>query len=87
MGYFILPDYHGFGYTTEAVARIIAFAFECDSCFCIKTGALKDNIGSWRVMEKLGFEKERELIGVIPHDGQMKDRVEYSLTKEGFTAS
>ena len=41
MGFFILPEYHGKGYTPEAAKAALAFAFEEDGCIRITTGCSK----------------------------------------------
>ena len=81
-GYFILPEYHGQGYMTEALQEVIRFAFENDSVFRISTGCLSENHASERVMQKCGFIKEAEYKNYKLHDGRMKDRVEYRLLKD-----
>jgi ribosomal-protein-alanine N-acetyltransferase len=81
-GYFILPEYHGQGFMTEALKEVIRFAFAADDVFRISTGCLKENRASERVMQKCGMIKEAELKSFTWHDGQMKDRVEYRLLKE-----
>ncbi|MCL2703400.1 MAG: GNAT family N-acetyltransferase [Defluviitaleaceae bacterium] len=87
MGYFILPEFHGRGFTTEAVKRVLEFAFDKDDCIWIITGCYKDNEASRRVMEKAGFIKVRGLVKAQLHDGVMKDRLKYEMTKEDFYGS
>lgn len=84
MGYFILPEYHGRGYTAEAVKKVIAFAFTRDNCIRITTGCYKDNIPSMKVMEKSGFRREGERIKAAWHDGRMKDRFEYAINSDDY---
>lgn len=86
MGYFILPEYKGFGYTTEAALRIIEFAFKNDGCVRITTGCYSENISSRRVMEKSGFRKEGEHIKAAWHDGRMKDRLDYAINRDEYLA-
>ena len=81
-GYFILPEYHGQGYMTEAFQELIRFAFEDDGVYRVSTGCLSDNRASERVMQKCGLIKEAEYKHFIWHDGRMKDRVEYRLLRE-----
>ena len=81
LGYFILPEYHGLGFTTEAVKEVIRFAFEDDGVYRICTGCLSENRASERVMKKCGFIKEAEYKSFAWHDNCMKDRVEYRLLK------
>ena len=79
LGYFILSEYHGQGYMTEAVKEVIRFAFEDDGVYRISTGCLTENYASEGVMQKCGFIKEAELKSFTWHDGAIKDRVEYRL--------
>jgi len=85
-GYFILPEHHGKGYLTEALRKLICFAFETDNVFRISTGCLAENLASERVMQKCGLIKEAERKSYTWHDGQMKDRVEYRLLKDEWVA-
>jgi len=82
VGYFILPEHHSLGYTTEALREVIRFAFEEDGVFRIETGCLTENKASERVMQKSGFIKEAERKQAKWHDGKMKDRVSYRLLKD-----
>jgi len=79
LGYFILPKFHGKGIVTEAVKKVLEFAFEIDNCVQITTGCYKEHIASERVMIKSGFRKRSERIGVVQRDGTVKDRVEYAI--------
>jgi ribosomal-protein-alanine N-acetyltransferase len=81
-GYFILPEYHGQGFMTEALGEVIRFAFTEDGVFRISTGCLIENRASERVMQKCGFIKEAVYKSYTWHDGRIKDRVEYRLLKE-----
>ncbi len=86
LGFFILPRYHGKGYTAEAAKKVLGYAFTQDGCIRVTTGCYKDNIPSRRVMEKVGFRKEAERIAAQFHDGVMKDRLEYALNKNDWEA-
>ena len=82
LGYFIKQNYWNKGYTTEAVKRVIEFAFLENNVYRIHTGCLKHNIYSERIMQKCGFIKEAEFKEYVYHDGMLKDRVEYRLLKK-----
>ena len=60
LGYFILAKYWNNGFTTEALKRVVEFAFEENNVYRISTGCVKENIGSEKVMLKNGFIKEAE---------------------------
>ena len=86
MGWFLMPEYHSRGYVTEAVRRVLEFAFIKDNCIRVTTGCFRDNKPSRKVMEKAGFRKEAERIKAIWHDGQMKDRLEFAMNKDEYLA-
>jgi ribosomal-protein-alanine N-acetyltransferase len=81
VGYFIKEKYWGKGYTTEALKKIIEYAFEKDKVYRIATGCLKENSGSEKVMKKCGMIKEAEFKEYQLHENKLKDRVEYRLLK------
>jgi ribosomal-protein-alanine N-acetyltransferase len=81
MGYFIMEKYWNKGYTTEAVKKMIEFAFDENNVYRIHTGCFKENKFSEKIMQKCGFIKEAEFKEYMSHDGQIKDRVEYRLLK------
>ena len=81
MGYFIKEKHWKKGYTTEALKKVIEYAFENDNVYRISTGCLKENIGSEKVMKKCGMIKEAEFKEYQLHENKLKDRVEYRLLK------
>ena len=81
LGYFIKQDYWNNGYTTEALKRVMEFAFEENNVYRVHTGCFKENIYSERIMKKCGFTKEAEFKEYTFHDGKIKDRVEYRMLK------
>jgi [ribosomal protein S5]-alanine N-acetyltransferase len=82
LGYFILPMYWGKGFVTEAAKAVIANAFNRGNVIKIETGCVKENIGSERVMKKVGMIKEAELVKHALLHSKLHDRVEYRLLKE-----
>lgn len=57
IGWFISPMYQGQGYGTEAATVVLEFMFNEVEIEQIITSAASVNPGSWRLMEKLGFER------------------------------
>lgn len=86
VGYFTYPRFWGRGYTTEALRRVLEFAFMEDQVYRVTTGCLAENKGSERVMQKNGLIKEAEHIDYEWHDGKMKTRLEYRLLKREWQA-
>ncbi|MFC3477718.1 GNAT family N-acetyltransferase [Halobacterium litoreum] len=56
--YWVLPEYQGNGYVTEATELILDFAFEERRLAKVYAVVLESNVGSQRVLERLGFERE-----------------------------
>lgn len=81
MGYFILPEFWGKGIVTEAVGRVMAFAFEENGVWKIELGCNKGNEGSERVMIKSGMTKEGELADHTWLDQRLWNRVLYRMLK------
>ena len=77
MGYFTYPRFWGNGYTTEALKKVLEYAFTSDNVYRVTAGCLAENIGSERVMQKSGMIKEAECPDYEWHDGKMKTRLEY----------
>ena len=55
VGYTIAPAFQGHGYATEAVAVLVAYAFERLGADVVRAYASADNIPSIRVAEKVGM--------------------------------
>jgi RimJ/RimL family protein N-acetyltransferase len=61
IGYELAPQHWGRGYATEAARAIIAFGFEELRVHRIWSWCIADNVGSARVLEKLGMQLEGRL--------------------------
>ena len=61
IGYLVLPNFSGKGFITEACQVVNNFIFEQIKVRKIVAHCSTENIGSWRVMEKLGLLREGEL--------------------------
>ncbi len=81
-GYFTYPKFWGNGYATEALKKVLEFAFTEHDVYRVTTGCLTENVGSERVMQKCGLIKEAEHVDYEWHDGKMKTRLEYRLLKQ-----
>ena len=81
-GYFTYPKFWGNGYTTEALKKVLEFAFTEHDVYRVTTGCLAENVGSERVMQKCGLIKEAEHVDYEWHDGKMKPRLAYRLLKQ-----
>ncbi|MBL4932019.1 GNAT family N-acetyltransferase [Clostridium paridis] len=82
LGYFILPKFWGKGFVTEAAREVISYAFSQEDIIKIETGCIAENVGSEKVMKKLGMIKEGEFKQHILLNSKLLDRVEYRLLKK-----
>ncbi len=55
LGYGIAEEYRGFGYATEAVETLVAWAMEQPGVSRVEAETADDNAASRRVLEKCGF--------------------------------
>ena len=58
LGYIFNPNYHGFGYCTEASKAVIDYGFNTLKANRVRAACNPENIPSLRVMEKVGLKKE-----------------------------
>lgn len=60
IGYGILPEYEGKGYTTEAVQAMTQWAFGNSEVVFVEAETAPDNKASLRILEKCGFTPDGE---------------------------
>lgn len=61
IGYELSPDYWGQGYATEAAQAMVKWGFSTFKLHRISAHCLADNVGSARVLEKVGMTLEGRL--------------------------
>lgn len=86
VGWYINPVYQGKGYATEAAKAMIDFMFKEVEINKIVSSAVKDNIASCRIFEKLGFDNTGEVIEDSPYtfyDGLLTFS-KYELTRMDY---
>jgi len=69
LGYAVVPEQHGRGFATEAAASVVQFAFENVHLHRLRATALRDNIASRRVLERLGFRIRYADVREVPRYG------------------
>lgn len=85
ISYVLSVSYWGRGYMTEAVKRMIKYAFENMNIDLLTAIHYPHNLRSKRVIEKCGFQYEVTIPqGQTLYDGQVFDTVCYSLSKEDY---
>lgn len=74
VGWYIDPAYHRHGYATEAASAMLDYMFREVEIEGISSGAVKDNIASCGIFERLGFTKVGEVEEDSPYtfyDGKL----------------
>ena len=79
IGYLVLQEFNGQGYITEAGKAITSFLLEQVKVRKIVAYCEPTNIGSWKVMEKLNFQREALLKSDNYFNGKWRDSYSYGL--------
>lgn len=77
--YKIHPTHWKNGYATEALNCVLDFGFEKCNLHRIQAGCAVDNIGSIRVLEKVGMIKEGRGRKLLPLKSGWSDNFEFSI--------
>lgn len=86
IGYCYNQEYWGSGYATESAKAIIKFGFERLNLHRIFATCDPDNIGSVRVLGKIGMIKEGCLRENKYQKGQWRDSFVYSILEQEYRA-
>jgi [ribosomal protein S5]-alanine N-acetyltransferase len=84
LAYWVGKPYWGKGYGTEAAKVLTAYCFHELELNKVFACAFTDNPGSFRIMEKIGFEYEGTLKQHVARDGEYKDLCYYGIVREQF---
>ncbi|MFD2444794.1 GNAT family N-acetyltransferase [Bacillus sp. CGMCC 1.16607] len=85
-GYVLSQDYWSKGIITEAAKELIKFGFENMDLARIQARCFIENIGSWKVMEKIGMTFEGIIRNGMYIKGKQHDLKMYSIIKEEYFA-
>ncbi len=77
--YKLHSDYWGKGFGTEALHSILDFGFEKIKLHRIEAGCAIDNIGSMKILEKVGMTREGRKRQVLPLKSGWSDNFEYAI--------
>jgi len=77
--YKLHSDYWRKGYGTESLHEILNFGFEKLQLHRIEAGCAVDNIGSIKVLEKVGMTREGRKRQVLPLKSGWSDNYEYAI--------
>lgn len=79
IGYALLPEFWGKGIMTEAAREVLSFGFSTLQLHSVEANVNQKNLGSIRLLEKLGFKKEAHFRENYLFDGRFYDSIIYSL--------
>jgi len=82
IGYTISRAYWCNGYATEAAEALLRFAFEDLSLHRVTADCDSTNVGSWRVMEKIGMLLVSTDLNAKFFKGYWRDWLEYAITEQ-----
>ena len=82
LGYILNRKYWNQGYTTEAAGKVIGFGFEQLGLHRIIASCDPENTGSYRVMEKIGMQREGYLREERMFKGVWRDFLLYSILEK-----
>lgn len=80
MGYELDPKFWGNGYATEAARTVMHFGFSHLDLQRISAWCVADNVGSARVLEKLGMRLERRMRAHQYFKGRWWDTLSYAIS-------
>ena len=88
LGWCLAPDAWGQGYATEVAAELLVIAFDGLGVRRIHADCFADNVGSRRVMEKLGLRREAHLVAESLHrELGWLDSLSYALLADEWRAA
>ncbi|MCI8388404.1 MAG: GNAT family N-acetyltransferase [Clostridiales bacterium] len=91
LGWIIHRDYWGHGFCTEIGKQLLSIAFDELKLRRVMAFCDTENIGSWRVMEKIGMRREGCFIGGRPAYSYALDRhsdeYSYAILAEEYLSS
>ncbi len=86
IGYELVSRYWGRGYATEAAHEMLRFGFDEHRLHRISAGCVADNVGSARVLEKIGMRLEGRLREQAFFKGRSWDSLLYEILDREWRA-
>ena len=84
LGYMILPQHHGKGYVTEAIATVLSFGFNTLNLHSVNAIIDPNNFASEKVLQKNRFRKEAHFVQDFFWNNEFLDSAYYGLLKSEF---
>lgn len=84
IGYDLMPEYWGKGYVTEAARELVRWCFAALDLHRVQADLTEGNLGSQRVLEKLGFTHEGTWRENCFEHGHFVSLKQYGLLRREF---
>ena len=85
-GFVMHPDFHGRGYAAEAAVEMLRIGFEQLGLHRIVGRCDARNVGSARLMERLGLRKEAHLVEAEIFKGEWGEELHYAMLASEWRA-
>ncbi|WP_158057667.1 GNAT family N-acetyltransferase [Halorussus halophilus] len=82
LSYWLLPDYQGEGYATEAMTVLLDYFFDSHYKRGVQARVFSHNEPSQALLERLGFEQEAALRDHVFVEGAYRDELVFGLLRE-----
>lgn len=79
--YKLHPNHWGQGFATEALSKVLDFGFDTLKLHRVEAGCAVDNIGSVKVLEKVGMIKEGRKRAILPLKSGWADSFSYAINE------
>ena len=86
LGYAFHPDFHGQGFAYEAAAAMLGLGFREFNFHRIYARCDARNIGSYKLMQRLGMRREAHFIQNELFKGEWSDELYYAILQAEWTA-
>ena len=83
-GYWLGEEFQGKGYMTEALDRVIVYAFEGQKLHRLNAATLPHNGRSIKLLRKIGFEEEGFAKAYLQINGEWQDHILFGLTADHY---
>jgi ribosomal-protein-alanine N-acetyltransferase len=85
IGLFIGAAWHGRGYGTAAVRKLVEHGFDAMALAKIEASVFVGNVASRRIFEKNGFQLEGTIRKAVRKRGQLLDEWQFGIVRADFT--
>ena len=85
LGYWLAPALWGQGFVTEAARALVQFGFDIVGLHKLTVGCVESNIGSRRVIEKVGFQLVGRALDDVWREGRWETQVRYELLARDYS--